>query len=376
MIQRTLLQKLKERFHRGKVLLLLGPRQVGKTTLIDQIATQSELPYLWLNGDEPDVRELLYKITSTRLSSIIGKSKLVIIDEAQRIQNIGITLKLMVDTFKDIQVVVTGSSALELADEIKEPLTGRKYEYNLYPLSFQELVEHTSLLEERRQLEHRLIYGYYPEVVTTGDDKKSVLKLLSESYLYKDLLAYNEVKKPQVLEKILQALALQVSGEVNYNELARTVGSNMVTVERYIDLLEKAFIIFRLPSLSRNVRTELKKGKKIYFYDNGIRNAIINNFNPMALRADVGALWENFCIAERVKLTGYHNYWCNRFFWRTQAQQEVDYIEERDGKLFAYEFKWNSSKKNTLSRTFTNAYPDSSAMVVTPSNFDTFVMEQ
>lgn len=375
MVVRKLYSKILERFHRGKVILVLGPRQVGKTTLIEELVSKREEAHLWLNGDEADVREILSNVTSTRLRSIIGDKKLVVIDEAQRIHNIGITLKLLVDTIKDMQVIVTGSSALELADEIKEPLTGRKYEYNLFPLSFAELVEHSGLLEERRQLEHRLIYGAYPEIVTTPSEEKELLKLLSNSYLYKDLLAFNEVKNPSLLEKILLALALQVSGEVKFNELAKTVGSTMVTVERYIDLLEKAYVIFRLPSLARNVRNEIKKGKKIYFYDNGVRNAIVNNFNPLNMRSDIGQLWENYCVSERVKMNAYNGNWCTKYFWRTQQQQEVDYIEERDGNLFAFEFKWNSQKKVRFPLTFQKSYPESEMMVVTPENYDMFLLD-
>ncbi len=376
MIERQHFRNILERFDRGKVIILLGPRQVGKTTLIRQLTNMSDKKCLWLNGDEPDVRQLLSMATSTRLGAIIGNNLLVVIDEAQRIENIGITLKLMVDSFPGIQIVVTGSSALELADEIKEPLTGRKYEYFLFPLSFEELVNHTSFLEERRMLDHRLIFGYYPEVVTHAGEKLEILKLLSNSYLYKDILAYNQVKSPLVLEKLLQALALQVGNEVVYSELAQLTGSNIVTIERYIDLLEKAFVVFRLPSLARNVRNEIKKGKKIYFYDNGVRNAIINNFNPVSLRNDIGALWENYCVSERVKWTHYHGSWCNRFFWRTQAQQEVDYIEEREGKLFAFEFKWNASKKARFPLTFSNAYPETSTLVVTPDNYDQFLLHE
>ena len=374
MITRSLEQTILERFHRGKVILLLGARQVGKTTLVKHIAKVSGLSTLYLNGDEVDVRDMLSDTTSTRLKALFGKKELVIIDEAQRIQNIGVTLKLIVDNLQNIQMLVTGSSSLELTSEINEPLTGRKYEYFLYPIAFQEMVNEDSLMEEKRMLEHRLIYGYYPEIITHAGEEKEILNLLTSSYLYKDLFALEQIKKPPLLEKILLALALQMGNEVSYRELGQIVGADNETVERYIDLLEKAFIIFKLTALSRNLRNELKKSRKVYFYDNGVRNAIIKNFNPLSLRQDTGALWENFLLSERMKTNHYSGQWVNRWFWRTHSQQEIDYIEEYEGRLHTYEFKWNPSAKVRFPKTFLNAYPDSQTYLITPNNFDEFLL--
>ncbi len=374
MITRSLEQTILERFHRGKVILLLGARQVGKTTLVKHITEVSGLSTLYLNGDEVDVRDMLSDTTSTRLKALFGKKELVIIDEAQRIKNIGVTLKLIVDNLQNIQMLVTGSSSLELTSEINEPLTGRKYEYFLYPIAFQEMVSEDSLMEEKRMLEHRLIYGYYPEIITHAGEEKEILNLLTSSYLYKDLFALEQIKKPPLLEKILLALALQMGNEVSYRELGQIVGADNETVERYIDLLEKAFIIFKLTALSRNLRNELKKSRKVYFYDNGVRNAIIKNFNPLSLRQDTGALWENFLLSERMKTNHYSGQWVNCWFWRTHSQQEIDYIEEYEGRLHAYEFKWNPSAKVRFPKTFLNAYPDSQTSLITPNNFDEFLL--
>jgi predicted AAA+ superfamily ATPase len=235
------------------------------------------------------------------------------------------------------------------------------------------MINHTNQLEESRLLEHRLIYGYYPEIVTTAGEEKELLSLLSDSYLYKDLLTLGHIKKSALLEKLLQALALQLGNQVSYNELGRLVGADNATIERYLDLLEKAFIIFRLPSLSRNLRNELKKSRKVYFYDNGIRNAIIKSFNPLAIRNDIGPLWENFLISERTKRNHYAGYWVNRWFWRTLSQQEIDYIEEYNGKLYAYEFKWNPGSKAKFPKSFSKAYPGSETKAITTENYLEFI---
>jgi predicted AAA+ superfamily ATPase len=373
MIVRELEEIVRNTLYKGKIILILGARQVGKTTLLKKMFSQNQAGTLWLNGDEADVKELFSNTTSTQLKTLIGKNKLVVLDEAQRIENIGLSLKLIVDNVKDVQVVVTGSSALELANKLQEPLTGRKYEYFLFPVSFQEMVNHSSLLEEKRLLEHRLIFGYYPEVVSKAGEEKELLALLINSYLYKDLFMLEQIKKPVVLEKLLKALALQIGNEVSYQEIGQLIGSDNQTIERYIDLLEKAFIVFRLQALSRNVRNEIKKTRKVYFYDTGIRNAIIKNFSPLALRNDVGHLWENYLIVERMKQNHYLKRFVNQYFWRTKQQQEIDYIEEYDGRLHAYEFKWNPNKKVTFSKTFINAYPGSETKVITPENYVDFV---
>jgi hypothetical protein len=373
MIQRLLQKQILDRLFRGKVIIILGPRQSGKTTLIQSVLSGQSLPSLLLNGDEADVREMLSNTTSTKLKSITGNHKIVFIDEAQRIPNIGITLKLFADNLKDVQVVATGSSAFELANKTNEPLTGRKYEYLLYPISFGEMVEHHGLIDEKRLIEHRLIFGCYPEIITKPGEEKELLKLLAGSYLYKDLLTLEYVKKPAMLEKILKALALQIGHEVSYHEIGQIVSADNETVEKYIDLLEKTFVVFRLPAFSRNVRNEIKKGKKIYFFDNGIRNAIIGNFNTPNTRSDNGALWENFLISERIKYIHYKGDDTSRYFWRTTMQQEIDYIEETSGQLYAFEFKWNIKARAKFPKTFTNAYPSSRTRLITPENFETFL---
>ena len=373
-IERAIGKHVGARIGKGKVILLLGPRQSGKTTLVRLVAADSSLNPLWLSGDEPDTRGLLAEATSTRLKSLFGNKRLVIIDEAQRIPDIGLTLKLCADMLSDVQVIATGSSAFELACSTSEPLTGRKYEYHLFPLSFGEMVAHHGLIVEKRLIEHRLVFGLYPEVVTHPGEERELLSLLAESYLYKDLFNLGLTKKPALLERIVQALALQIGSEVSYQELGQLVGADKETVERYIDLLEKAYVIFRLNSFSRNLRNELKKNRKIYFWDTGVRNAVIRNFNPLHLRQDTGALWENFLVAERQKANWYAGRPANQWFWRTHAQQEIDYVEERDGFLRAWEFKWRATRPPRIPKSFLEAYPGCVTGHVTTDNVEEFLL--
>ncbi len=369
MINRDLTKIINENFFTGKAILLLGARQVGKSTLIKQLLTNHDEKVMYLNGDDSDVRAMFENATSTGLQLIFGNNKIIVIDEAQRIKNIGLALKIAVDNFPERQIIVTGSSSLDLSNELNEPLTGRKYQYYLYPISFTEMTEHTSFIEEKRLIPHRMVYGYYPEIVTKPTEEIDILTLLTESYLYKDLFMLENIKKHTVFERLLQALALQLGNEVSYNEIGSLIGSDKETVEKYIDLLEKSFVIFKLSSLSRNARNEIKKGKKIYFYDNGIRNAIIKNYNPLNLRTDTGALWKNFVISERLKANQYKRNYANYFFWRTLDQKEVDFIEERGGKLYGYEFKWNITKKYKPPALFKEYYPESEIKIITPDNF-------
>ena len=373
MIDRIIEKAILDKLFKGKAILIFGARQVGKTTLINKIAGEINEQTLVLNGDEPDVRELLSNATSRKLKAYFGNNKLVIIDEAQGIKDIGITLKLISDQLKDIQIVATGSSAFELADKTAESLTGRKYEFKLYPLSFGELVAQYGLLEEKRVLEHRMIFGYYPEIVNNEILAKEHLKLIAGSYLYKDILMLGKIKKTFLLEKILRALALQVGNEVSFNEIGNMVQAKGETVEKYIDLLEKAYIIFRLPAFSRNVRNEITKGKKIYFCDNGIRNAIIGSFNPIEKRTDTGALWENFVVSERMKFLRHSGIDTTMYFWRTTQQQEIDLIEEAESMLSAYEIKWQK-RKVRFSRTFLNAYPDCKMHIIMKDNVEDFLL--
>ena len=374
MINRLLEKQIEKHLFKKKVIIVFGPRQAGKTTLLEAMLKKRPEPSLILNGDEADVRELLSNTTSGRLRSIIGNHKIILIDEAQRIPGIGLTLKLFSDQLKNVQVISSGSSAFELADKTNEPLTGRKFEFLLLPLSFQEMVNHSGLLEERRLLEHRLIFGYYPEIVTNMGMETKLLKFLTESYLYKDILMLEQIKKPLILDKLLKALALQVGSEVSYFELAQLIGIDKNTVEKYIDLLEKSFVLFKLSALSGNSRNEIKKKKKIYFFDNGIRNAVIGNFNYINTRTDVGALWENFIISERYKFLIQNDIDCKSYFWRNTRQQEIDYIEECSGKFFAFEIKWNPKAKAKFPKTFKNAYPNALTKVITPKDFDQFLL--
>jgi predicted AAA+ superfamily ATPase len=374
MIQRLLESVIKERLFKKKGIIVVGPRQVGKTTLLRQLMETTHKQQLFLNCDEPDVRERLTLPNSAQLQALIGHAELVLIDEAQRVKDIGITLKLLIDNFPNVQVIVTGSSALELSNRINEPLTGRKFEYTLLPFSVQELVEQSSQLEQNRLLEHRLVYGMYPDVVMNYGNEREILNNIVSSYLYKDIFAFQDIRKPEIIEKLLQALALQLGSEVSFHEISKLLGIDTLTVQRYIDLLEKSYIVFSLKSLSRNLRNELKKSRKIYFYDNGVRNAIISNFNPVSLREDIGALWENFMISERLKRNVYTADYNNSYFWRTTQQQEIDYIEEKDGILYAYEFKRNKNKKTRLNRTFSTNYPNSHFTVVNSENYLDFLL--
>jgi predicted AAA+ superfamily ATPase len=373
MIKRTLYHSLQNKFFKGKALILLGPRQVGKTTLINELLAAKD--HLFLNGDDPAIREMLDGVTTSKLKSIIGSHDIVFIDEAQRIADIGITLKLITDQFKNVQLLVSGSSALEINNKTQEPLTGRKFEYQLYPISWEELEGNIGFVESSQQLEERLIYGMYPDVINNRTDARNVLKQLTSSYLYKDVLSLIGIRKPDILEKLLKALALQLGNEVSYNELSNLLEIDKVTVAKYIDILEKSFIIFQLNSFSRNQRNEIKNNRKIYFYDNGIRNMIINNLNSFDVRNDKGALWENFLISERIKIQNYHAMFCNNYFWRTIQKQEIDFIEESEGKINAYEFKWKSGGRNKIPKSFLENY-EAAGKVIDKDNFRDFIINQ
>ena len=373
MIERLLYKTIDNKLFAGKIIILTGARQVGKTTLLKQLLRQKE-GVLWLNGDELQVQNLFAKASADRLLSEFSNSKIVILDEAQRIENIGLRLKLIADSDSEVQVIATGSSAFELANKVNEPLTGRKWEYQMFPLSFGEMVAHHGKLKEMRMLPRRIIYGYYPEVVTNDGNEVEILKLLTDAYLYKDILSWESIKHPDKLQTLLRALAYQVGFQVSYNELSQMCSMDSKTVERYINLLEQCYIIFRLPSFSRNLRHELKSSRKIYFYDNGIRNALIVDYRAPEVRQDIGALWENFVIAERMKSNEYYHRWVNRYFWRTKQQQEIDYLEESGGKLHAYEMKWNPQAKASITKTFTDAYPNTDFQVITPDNIAVFLL--
>lgn len=375
MIPREIEEKIQGKFFKKKIIIIYGARQVGKTTLVKNLLKKYSKQSLYLNCDELDIRNALTDKTSTEIKAFLGENKLIVLDEAQRVRNIGLTLKLIVDNFPELQIVATGSSSFELSNKIIEPLTGRKIEFHLYPLSYNELRNYyVSDLELRRNLERRIIYGMYPETVLhSGDEEREVIKNITSSYLYKDILAFQNIKNPEVLEKLLQALALQLGNEVSYNELSQIVGVDKNTVSNYIQILEKAFIIYRLSPFSRNIRNELKKLRKIYFWDTGVRNALINNFNTLDLRQDTGALWENFLINERIKNNCNKNKDFNKYFWRTHNQQELDYIEEDSGKIHAFEFKWKKQKFRPPSL-FVNSYKESTVELIHNENFEKFLL--
>lgn len=373
MIPRILASDIRKRIGQGKVLIVFGARQVGKTTLLHDTLQADSGNVLWLNGDEPDVRSLFEGATSTRLNSFIGSKKIVVIDEAQRIINIGLALKLIADNNASVQLIATGSSSFGLANTVNEPLTGRKFELLMFPLSFAELASYTGLLEEKRMLPHRLIYGSYPDVVNHVGDEREILQQLADSYLYKDILSFDRIKRNEKIVKLLQAIAFQIGSEVSFNELAQTCGLDPKTVEAYVQLLEQAYIIFRLPSYSRNLRNELKFARKIYFWDCGIRNAVIGNYLQAEMRQDMGALFENYLVAERLKKQHYARTFAKSYFWRTSAKQEIDYIEEINGQITAYEFKWNPRRKATVPTAFAKHYPEVPFQVITCDNYWEFL---
>ncbi|MDR2424499.1 MAG: ATP-binding protein [Prevotellaceae bacterium] len=372
MIKRIVENDIANIFSRKKAAVILGARQVGKTTLLKQLFADRQ-NVLWLNCDDSEIQTILETVNTLKWKNIIGQNQTVILDEAQYVKNIGIKLKLITDQIPDIQLIVTGSSSLDLANEINEPLTGRKREILLFPLSFVEMEQYHGLLDEKRLLAHRLVYGMYPEVVTDFGKEKETLKELTNSYLYKDILKWERIRKPDKIVKLLQALAFQIGNLVSYSELGQICGLDSKTVEQYIVLLEQSYVVFRLGSFSRNLRNELKNSRKIYFWDNGIRNTLISNFNPVELRDDTGALWENYMISERIKKLNYNQLYANYWFWRTQQQQEIDFIEEQDGQITAFEFKWNPKANAKIPKTFLGNYENSRFEVIHKENYDEFL---
>lgn len=372
MIDRQVKQLIVERLFKGKVIILLGPRQVGKTTLLNQLLSQWNDRLLNLNADDPIVLKLLDRPNTAQIRQIIGNNSIVFIDEAQRINEIGLTSKIIVDQFNSIQLILSGSSAFELSQQTHEPLTGRKWTFKLWPVSWQEWEGHIGFVGAEQDLDNRLVFGFYPEVLMNPADANRILFELTESYLYKDILMYANIKRPLEIQKLLQALAYQVGNEVSYRELSELVGIDPKTIDKYIDVLEKAYVVFRLNPLSRNLRNEIKSNRKIYFYDNGIRNALIGQLQPLSTRNDVGQLWENFLISERMKKIAYSSTIVNSYFWRTIRQQEIDYVEEIDGHFYAYEFKWNIRKKPTFPKPFLDFYGTENK-VINRDNFREFL---
>jgi predicted AAA+ superfamily ATPase len=368
-MRRRLEPTIENDFFRGKVIVLLGARQVGKSTLIGMLPSCQMRKTLWLDGENADVRQLLDNATASRLKQLCAGHEIVVIDEAQKINGIGSVLKLCADYLKEIQVIASGSSAFELRNSLNEPLTGRKFEYNLYPISFVEMAEHTNLLEEIRELPHRLVYGYYPEIVTHPQQAERLLRFLSDSYLYKDIFLFKGIKKPEKMLDLLRLLAWQLGNEVSSHELSKTLKIDSQTIDSYITMLEQAFVIYKLPAYHTNQRTELKKSKKIYFNDLGIRNAIINDFRPIEIRNDAGALFENYVINELRKQNEYSQTFARFYFWRNVDQREIDLIVEKNNKLYPFEIKWNPEKKVRLTKSFSKIYGDTDLTIVHRENF-------
>ncbi|NPD82789.1 ATP-binding protein [Prevotella sp. PINT] len=375
MIERIQKKIIESMLGNGKAIMIMGARQVGKSTLLSEIFGKRDR-VMWMNGDDTDVQQLFADISSTRVKALLGNSDYLVIDEAQRIKDIGLKLKLITDQVPTVQVVATGSSSFELANQVNESLAGRKRTFQMFPLTYGELVAHTNLLEEHRMIPHRMLYGYYPEVVMSPGDERTVLRELTDSYLYKDIMMLDNISKPDKLMRLVQALAHQIGEQVSYNEVGQLIGLDPKTVERYVDVLEKCYIVFRIGSFSRNLRNELKISRKIYFWDLGIRNAVIANFQQVENRSDTGALWENFVISERMKRHFINGDFVNTWFWRTQQQKEIDLIEEADGKLYAFEFKWNPAKaqRTKVPESFIKAYPDAVFSVISPNEVDDFLL--
>lgn len=374
MINRKIEKNIVENLFKGKVIIIYGARQVGKTTLVKKIADDYKSQSGYFNCDLISVQDALSIPEANRIKNFLGDHNIIILDEAQRIKNIGLILKILIDTYPELQIIATGSSSFDLANEINEPLTGRKIVFNLFPLSVEEIMGDNGFLYIDSKLEKILRYGTYPDVFFS-EDKEAASKLeeIASSYLFKDILSFDKIKKSSIIVKLLQLLALQVGSEVSYNELASKLGINRITVEKYIDILEQCFILFRINSFSRNLRNEISKSIKIYFYDLGVRNILIKNLNPLDIRNDAGFLWENFCILERIKRNKYNNIFANYYFWRTYDQKEIDFIEERDGKLFAYEFKLNREHSKAPS-IFLETYKNSQYQTINRENYYKFLM--
>ncbi|MBU1110394.1 ATP-binding protein [Patescibacteria group bacterium] len=374
LIERILTSKVQKAMQSGKVTILYGPRQVGKTTLLSQLSKELDEPYLQINGDQLKYREVLSSENSQRLKELIGDNKIIIIDEAQRVPNIGLNLKIVVDNFPEVKVLITGSATLDLASKISEPLTGRKKVFMLYPVSYQEIEKWQGSFEARQQLERWLVFGTYPEalMIESRKQRENYLAEIVSSYLYKEVLDFGGIRKSDKIVDLLRLLAFQIGHEVAISELASNLALDRVTVEKYLDLLEKVFVIYKIGGFSRNLRKEIAKTDRYYFYDNGVRNALIENFNDLKLRNDKGQLWENFLFTERLKLNQNLDRRANYYFWRTYDQKEIDLIEEREGKIYGFEFKWQGEIRPTVKKEFTQAYTGAQVETINQTNFTKF----
>ncbi len=378
MFERIIKQNIYKTLYKGKVIIIYGARRVGKTTLAKQILKEQEeqgKKVSYLNCESLNVKPKLETTNEILLKDFLGDNDLIVLDEAQNINKIGHILKLLIDTYPEIQIIATGSSSFDLANQIGEPLVGRSREFKLYPLSVEELKSRFNLFDLNGKMINIMRFGTYPSVFNQSEEEsKDELYDIASKYLYKDILAFENIKNSGILLNLLKHLALQLGNEVSYNEIAQTLGVSKGTVKKYIDLLEKCFIVFSLGSFSRNLRKELGKSKKIYFYDLGIRNALIENFNSFDARNDIGSLWENFCILERMKYNHNHKKHYNQYFWRTYSGQEVDYIEEHSGKLDGYEFKYNPKAKFKKAAKFLETYENSTIELVNSENWHKFLL--
>jgi predicted AAA+ superfamily ATPase len=375
-IQRFLLSQIKNLLLPGKVLVLYGPRQVGKTTLANDLISSVSLRSRLVNADELIYREPLGSQNRQRLSEVLGEAEMLVIDEAQRVANIGLNLKILIDSHPNAIVIATGSASFDLANKISEPLTGRTLTFNLFPVSYPEIRQTIGAVEARSMLERWLVWGGYPAIVTTENPvlREKLLGELVGSYLYKDILELEGVRRSEKIVDLLRLLAFQIGHEVSIAELATSLALNRQTVDRYLDLLEKVFVVFRVGGFSRNLRKEVTKNPRYYFYDNGVRNSLIQNFNPLSLRDDVGPLWENFLTIERRKANQTAGRSVNTYFWRTYDQKEIDCVEEHGGKLYGYEFKWHESEMRRVTRReFLEAYPGSPLATISQENFEDFL---
>lgn len=373
MIIRNAQKEVEKWLFKGKVIILYGARQVGKTTLCKHILDTYDSVPAYYNCEIQSIKDALDTKEPSQLRKFVGNYKVIVLDEAQNIPDIGAILKLLIDTYPDLQIIATGSSSFELANATGEALTGRAVQITMYPVSWSELSSVYNAFERQALLPKVLQYGLYPDIVTRSDDEaRKLLSELSNRYLYKDIFEFENVRRSDLIHKLLQMLAYQIGSEVKVNELAGALGINRRTVERYIDLLEKTFVIFRLPSFSRNLRKEINKGFKIYFCDLGIRNSIIQQFQPIDIRNDKGGLWENFLVCERMKYLEDHNLTPSQYFWRTHDQQELDYLEEYNGQLSGYEFKWKIKKKKSP-KAFVKAYPNATVDFIDTGNFEDWV---
>lgn len=374
-IPQTQIENLKNLIAPGKVVVVYGARRVGKTTLLKKFLEKKDnTGVLFVNGDDIVARQYLESQSIDKLRDFVGNAALLVVDEAQYVEKIGLNLKLIVDHVPRIQVIATGSSSFELAKDVGEPLTGRKFILKLFPLAQMEISQTEKRHETQSNLESRLIFGSYPEVVTTRDNqqREEYLREIISSYLFKDILALEGIRYSNKLVRLLQLLAFQIGNTVSINELGRQLGMSKNTVERYLDLLEKVFVVFRLNGFSRNLRKEITKSQRFYFYDNGIRNALIGNFNPIEIRNDVGQLWENYIITERFKRQEYMREATHSFFWRTYDKKEIDLIEDRRGKLFAYEIKWRKTRVK-IPKDWQRSYPDAGFEIINRDNYLQFI---